>query len=181
MSLFDKPDTRNLAEVFPPGTPFRLVSAWIEGQARTSTGAVRTLAKVLVSAVEHPDHEIEYGVWGSLCEQVRNIEPGELPAIVTLNNDTGLWLFAPHGKAPEQVQQPDGETVEQPRTAVPEAHLDLEGGETDAPTPVPPAASPVGTEIDDSHAQAPPELPPAAAPRGTELDESQTFEPGPDR
>lgn len=174
MSLFDQPESKNLAEVFPPGTPFRLVNAFISGQVRSpGTGAVRTLAKVVVSPVEAPQSEAEYGVWGSLCDQVRQIEPGELPAIVTLDNSTGLWLFAPHGPSPVIA-----EGVEQPMSAVPEAHLDLENAESDSPTPVPPPAQPMGTEIDESHSETPAQLPPPATPRGTEIDESQVFQPG---
>jgi hypothetical protein len=179
MALFDKAENRNLAEVFPPGVPFRLADAWIEGQAKAATGAIRTLAKVVVSAVEAPDAESEFGVWGSLAEQVRHIEPGELPAIVTLDVSSGLWRFTPHGPAPQVTEDPEsGEPTEQPMSAVPEAHLDLEGAETDSPTPVPPAARPVGTPIDDSHSEPAPALPPQAAPRGTEIDEAQTFQPG---
>jgi hypothetical protein len=176
MSLFDQPEQRNLADVFPPGTPFRLVEAFIAGQAKTSTGSVRTLGKVVVSAVESPEVEGEYGVWGSLCEQIRKIEPGELPLIVTLDNTTGLWVFVPHGSTPVQEGEPE---PEQEVVAVPEAHLDLDAGESDNPTPVPPPATPVGTHIDDSHTEAPPELPNEAPPRGTGLDESQVFQPGP--
>jgi hypothetical protein len=179
MGLFDKAEQRNLAEVFPPGVPFRLANAWIEGQAKSGTGAIRTLAKVVVSAVQAPDAESEYGVWGSLAEQVRHIEPGELPAIVTLDVSTGLWRFAPHGPAPQVSEDPEtGAPVERPMSAVPEAHLDLERGESDSPTPVPPAAQPVGTEIDDSHSEPAPALPAEVAPRGTDIDEAQTFQPG---
>jgi hypothetical protein len=180
MSLFDTPEKRNLAQVFPPGTPFRLVEGWIEGQVQTpGTGAVRTLAKVVVSPVTEPANEAEFGVWGSLCEQVRKIEPGELPAIVTLDNSTGVWLFAAHAKPPETVDNGNGETVEQPRTAVPEAHLDLSSPDADPPAPVPPAARPVGTDLDESQTSSAPALPPPAPPRGTEIDESQTFDPKP--
>lgn len=180
MSLFDKPEKRNLAEVFPPGTPFRLVEAWIEGQVETgSMGHKRTLAKVVVSPVEDPANESEYGVWGSLAQQIRKLEAGELPLIVTLANSSGEWLFAPHGPVgAHEITNVEGDVEEEvPRLAVPEAHLDLEAGESDAPNLVPPAAAPVGTPIDDSHSMKPPELPPAAKPRGTDLDEDQAFTP----
>lgn len=195
MGIFDKPTSRTLAEIFPPGTPFRLINAWISGQVRSpATGAVRTLAKIEVSPVTDPDNIGEFGVWGSLCDQIRKIEPGELPLIVTLDNSTGLWLFTPHGE-PQTVPVeadvsesalPVAEPVtnsesneEKPRTinAVPEAHLDLDGGDSDNPTPVPPAGIPVGTGIDEGSAEPPPQLPPAARPVGTGIDESQVFDP----
>lgn len=183
MGLFDKPETRNLAEVFPPGTPFRLDEAWIQGVAQSPMGGVRTLARVVVSPVEQVDNQREFGVWGSLADQVRKIEPGELPLIVTLDNSTGLWLFTPpatlRGEGTIASINDDGEVVEQvvPRYAVPDAHLDLDGGESDAPTPVPPAAAPAGSTIDESSAMKPPEIPPAAPLRERPIDEAQVFNP----
>lgn len=182
MGLFGSAPKRSLAEIFPAGTPFWLVNGWIEGQVQSpATGAVRTLAKVEVSPVEDEENIGVFGVWGSLAEQIARIEPGELPLIVTLDNSTGLWRFLPHGEpqAPPPVGEP-AENPEKPRSlnAVPEAHLDLEGGEADGPTPIPPAAAPVGTQIDPEAAEPPPPLPPAARPVGTPLDDDQTFLPG---
>lgn len=183
MALFDKPEKRNLAEVFPPGVPFRLVYAWIQGLVQSPMGDKRTLAKVVVSPVEDPDNQMEFGVWGSLAEQVRNIEAGELPTIVTLDNSTGLWRFAPHAtmRGEGTIDQIDenGDTVTDtvPLYAIPEAHLDLDGGESDNPTPIPPAAAPAGSGIDESHAMKPPEIPPAVPAKPRPIDENQVFDP----
>lgn len=176
MGMFSKPERKTLAEAFPPGVPFRLVRAWMVGITRTETGD-RMLAKIEAEPVEGGP-ALEFGVWGSLCDQVRRIEPGELPAIVTLDNTTGLWLFSPHGPLPQVVADPEtGQKAEQAMHATPEAHLDLEGGVTEPPAALPPQAAPRGTDIDDSHSEAPAALPPAAAPKGTDLDESQVFDP----
>lgn len=182
MALFGDNESKNLAEIFPPGTPFRLTQAWIQGVAESPMGGVRTLGKVVVSEVENPEVELEFGVWGSLAEQIRRIEAGELPVIVTLDNSAGFWQFAPHGQrgmGTVETIDHEGEVVEEdvPLTAIPEAHLDLDGGESDNPTPVPPMAAPAGTLIDDSHAMKAPPLPTAAPAKPRPIDEAQTFDP----
>lgn len=182
MGLFDSPEDKNLGEVFPPGTPFRLAQAWIQGVTESPMGGMRTLAKIVVSPVEDPENEREFGVWGSLAEQIRQIETGELPLIVTLDNSLGMWCFAPHGQRGTTVAEDpiEGEAIEVPLTAVPEAHLDLHGGESDNPTPVPPAAAPAGSGIDLASADKPIPLPPAAVPRERPIDEAQAFTPNGD-
>lgn len=182
MALFGSSESKNLAEVFPPGTPFRLVQAWIQGVTESPMGGVRTLGRVVVSPVEQAENELEFGVWGSLAEQIRRIEAGELPVIVTLDNATGYWQFAPHGQrgngTVEHIDH-EGVVVEEdvPLTAIPEAHLDLDGGESDNPTPVPPMAAPAGTPIDDSHAMKAPPLPTAMPAKPRPIDDAQVFDP----
>lgn len=182
MALFDQNESKNLAEIFPPGVPFRLVQAWIQGVSEAPMGGVRTLGKVVVSEVENAEVELEFGVWGSLAEQIRRIEAGELPVIVTLDNSAGFWQFAPHGQRGQGTVEHidhEGAVIEEdvPLTAIPEAHLDLDNGESDAPTPVPPLAAPAGTPIDDSHAMKAPPLPPAAVPKARPIDDAQVFDP----
>lgn len=164
----------NLAEVFPPGVPFRLTAAADKGIAPSQTGE-RRLFTVTVSPVENAEQLMEFGVWGSLAEQLTQLEAGELPAIVTLREVNSVWVFAPHGPEPVTVETPDG-PKEVPQTVAVEAHM-----VPDAPTdsalgavaerPAPPAP-PVP---EGGHAQ--PVAPPIAKPAGTELDEAQTFQP----
>lgn len=182
MALFGENQSRNLAEVFPPGTPFRLAQAWIQGVAPSPMGGNRTLGKVVVSPVEQPEDELEFGVWGSLAEQIRRIEAGELPVIVTLDNRTGNWQFAPHGQRGEgtiETIDHEGVVTEEtvPLTAIPEAHLDLDGGESDNPTPVPPMAAPMGTGIDESQVVKGPAIPPPTIAKARPIDEAQVFNP----
>lgn len=182
MALFQDNESKNLAEIFPPGVPFRLTQAWIQGVTESPMGGVRSLGKVVVSAVEQPEVELEFGVWGSLAEQIRRIEAGELPQIVTLDNGAGYWQFAPHGQRGQgtvEVIDHEGAVIEEdvPLTAIPEAHLDLDGGESDNPTPVPPLATPVGTPLDEGHAMKAPPIPPPATPKARPIDDAQVFDP----
>jgi hypothetical protein len=202
MSIFDTPSSRpaSLNQAYPPGTPFRLWEAWIVGQTPSpTTGTVRTLAKVVAGPVHSDVQEAEYGVWGSLADQIRQLEPGELPAIVTLDNSDGLWHFRPHGPpeglqaVPEAHLDPDPAPADEgaseppqaprkappmpsPPSAPPAAPLDL--GTAEPAPPLPETVAPTGTPIDDQQAEPPPQLPPGAGPKGTDLDESQVFNPG---
>jgi hypothetical protein len=178
MGMFksEEPQSRNLAEVFPPGTPFRLLAALNQGMHQTSLGE-RLLFLVQVSAIENAEAVAEFGVWGSLAEQLTQLEAGELPTIVTLQDVDGVWRFAPHGPAPTVVQTPDG-PVEQPQTVAVEAHI-----VPDAPTdsamgavqerlpPTPPPVDPAGGDRNPV-----PQEPPSVKP--TPIDEGQTWQPG---
>jgi hypothetical protein len=105
MSITDAPQTRNLADVYPEGTPFRVTAAWVEGIVPTQYGD-RTMAKMLVEAAPAPDGTLagspqEFAVWGSLCEQVQQQDEGDLPALLTLKKDGKRWVFV----AAEAVEQ----------------------------------------------------------------------------
>jgi hypothetical protein len=168
----------NLAEVFPPGTPFRLLEAVDQGVVSGGFGE-RRLVLVNVSPVTEPERVMQFGVWASLADQALQAEPGELPAIVTLSNSSGLWQFAPHGPEPIQVEDPEtGEVSEQPMRVNAAAHLDLEGGATDSPLgPVSDHSAPPPPEVPEGGHKPPvPVDPPSVHP--TPIDESQVFQPG---
>jgi hypothetical protein len=93
MSITDSPVQKNLTDVFPPGTPFVIQSAWIEGVVKTQFGD-RTMGKVLVSAAEGGTPQ-EFPAWGSLCEQIQQVDEGELPGTFTIVKDGKRYLFAP--------------------------------------------------------------------------------------
>lgn len=167
-------DKKNLAEVFPPGTPFRMVE--LIGLVMSGE---RLLGKIRVSPVEEPGHLLDFGVWGSLSHQLTQLEAGELPAIVTLSDASGEWQFSPHGPEPIVVENPEtGVEEEVPQRVNVEAHM------------VPDAAtdSPMGFVSDTIRGGAPPEIPegghrppvsqepPKVHP--TPIDESQVFQPG---
>jgi hypothetical protein len=169
-------EVKNLAEVFPPGTPFRLLAAEQKGLAG-EPGAQKRLATIIVSPVEAADNEMEFGVWGSLAEQLTQLEAGELPAIVTLSSDSGVWQFAPHGPQGTTTVEHEGGSEEVPQRVNVEAHM-VDDAPTDRalgavqerPAPPPPDVPegghkpPVSTE------------PPSVKP--TPIDDSQTFQPG---
>lgn len=172
----DQEQSRNLAEVFPPGTPFRLVAAFNRGLVNTGLGE-RLLFTIHVSEVEVPEQVYEYGVWGTLAEQLTQLEAGELPAIVNLIETDGVWQFAPHGPPPINAKQPDGTVVEVPQRVAVEAHM----------VPDAPADSPLGA-VQERQPPTPPPVPegghrppvPVEPPsvKPTPIDEAQTFQPG---
>lgn len=171
----DQPQSRNLAEVFPPGTPFRLVAAQDGGMVPSQLGE-RRVFKIAVSAVEDAQAVVEFGVWGTLADQLTTLEAGELPAIVTLTEDSGVWQFAPHGPAPINAEQPDGTVVEVPQRVAVEAHM-VPDAPAEPPPPVPDRAPPAVPPVPDGGHRAPvPVEPPSVKP--TPIDEGQTFQPG---
>jgi hypothetical protein len=98
MGISDAPQTLNLVDVYPEGTPFRVIKAWVEGLVKTQYGD-RMMAKVLVEAApddqgERAGSPQEFSVWGSLCEQVQQQDEDELPALLTLKKDGKRWLFS---------------------------------------------------------------------------------------
>lgn len=182
MALFGsqaQTEQKNLAEVFPPGTPFRMLNAEQKGMAGPP-GAERRLATITVNPVEDADlaQLMEFGVWGSLADQLTQLEAGELPAIVTLSAETGTWQFAPHGPSgTREIEHADGSTEEVPQRVNVEAHMS-EDAPTDSPLgavaerPAPPApAVPEG-----GHRQPVSTEPPSVKP--TPIDDSQIFQPG---
>jgi hypothetical protein len=178
MGLLDGPQQANLAEVFPPGTPFRLEAV---SPPELDPASERRLAKVSASPVTDPGAGQWFGVWGSLADQAGEAEPGELPMIVTLSNETGVWRFAPHGPPPILVEDPEtGKAVEQPMRVAPEAHM-LPDAPSEPPAhgaPVidtPPQSSPPPVP-DGGHRQPVSTDPPTVTP--TPIDDSQTFQPG---
>lgn len=181
MALFgskksDAGEPKNLADVFPPGTPFRLLAAKQKGLAG-EPGAQKRLAAILVSAVTEPDAGLNFGVWGSLADQLTELEAGELPAIVTLTDASGVWQFAPHGPVGTVTIEHEGGTEEVPRRVDVQPHM-VPDAEVDSALP---------SVASEREAPAPPEVPegghkppvstepPSVKP--TPIDDSQTFQP----
>ncbi|HEX3561832.1 MAG TPA: hypothetical protein VHU24_03250 [Solirubrobacterales bacterium] len=93
MSLTDAPKQVNITDIYPEGTPFVVTQAWVEGVVKTQYGD-RTVAKVMVEPIGgQVGQAVEYAVWGSLCEQVRAVDPAELPLTVTIVKDGKRHLF----------------------------------------------------------------------------------------
>lgn len=168
----DTTDTRNLAEVFPPGVPFRLVELLGLGMSDE-----RLLGKIKVTPVTEPETVLEFGVWGSLSQQLTQLEAGELPAIVTLSNVTGEWLFSPHGPEPVTVvNEETGATEEVPQRVNVEAHMVPDAATDSALGFVSDRQVSAVPEVPDGGHKPPvPVEPPSVHP--TDIDESQTFQP----
>jgi hypothetical protein len=135
------------------------------------------MAVVWATPVTEPEAApLQFGVWGSLAEQLGQVEDGELPAIVTLSAISGQWRFEPHGPPPAV----DPETgVETPQRVEPLAHLDLEGGIADSTLgAVSEKAAPQAPPVDDSGGVINPVSQKAPTVKPSGIDESQTFQPG---
>lgn len=166
---------KNLAEVFPPGTPFRLVR--LESLSKTPQGQLA--AVIVTSPVDAHEREEQFGVWGSLSLQLTQLEAGELPAIVTLSDDAGAWQFVPHGpQGTTQIVQPGGVVEDVPQRVNVEAHMVADAVSEPPLGPVSDRPAPPAPEVPEGgHRQPVPTEPPSVKP--TAIDESQTFQPGP--
>lgn len=170
-------EQKNLADHFPPGTPFRLLEASQEGMSGPP-GAEKRLASIVVSAVTDAGTELTFGVWGSLADQLTELEAGELPAIVTLTDSTGVWLFAPHGpQGTTTIEQPDGTIDEVPQRVNVEAHMVADAAtDSTLPSLATEKAAPKPPEVPEGGHRAPVSVePPSVKP--TPIDESQVFQP----
>lgn len=83
MSIFDPPNDKGLSEDYPPGTPLMLYSGDYEGTRETQFGPSAS-ATVRVGPADRTGEPVRYKVWGTLAEQVAQIEPGDLPRLVTI-------------------------------------------------------------------------------------------------
>jgi hypothetical protein len=93
VSLTDSPTQKSLLDVYPEGTPFVIQNAWVEGVVPTQYGD-RTMAKILVTPLGGGTPQ-EFAVWGSLCEQVQQVEEGELPGAFIVVKEGKRYLFKP--------------------------------------------------------------------------------------
>lgn len=108
MGLTDAPKQLNLTDVYPEGTPFSMTSAWVEGVVKTQFGD-RTMAKAIIEPAGGGQAQ-EFALWGSLCEQVQQIEEGDLPGTYCVRKDGKRWLFAPaEAPAAAEVTETAGE------------------------------------------------------------------------
>ncbi len=105
MGITDAPVQVNLTDIYPDGTPFLVESAWVEGVVKTQYGD-RTMAKIIAKPCDGggvaTGQGQEFAVWGSLCEQVQQLEEGDLPAVLKVVKDGKRWLFKATGTAPAQ-------------------------------------------------------------------------------
>jgi hypothetical protein len=92
VGLTDAPKQQNLTDVYPEGTAFWVEKAWVEGVVQTQFGD-RTMAKALIASTEG-GQVVEFALWGSLCEQVQQIEDGDLPGYYKVAKEGKRWLFA---------------------------------------------------------------------------------------
>jgi len=86
MSIFDPPNTQKLSEIFPPGTYMMMYEASWEGTRDTSFGP-SAQASVKVGPADRTGTPKWFRVFGNLAEQVLHMEPGDLPALVTVEQD----------------------------------------------------------------------------------------------
>jgi hypothetical protein len=157
VSLTDRPQQVNLQDVYPAGTPFKIIQAWIEGVVPTEYGD-RLMGKIVAEPLDGGDPH-EFAVWGSLAQQVQQLEDGELPMVVNVVKDGRRWLF----------QQPKGGAVaqaplgDQPPPADahhdPAPHVDPAAA-ADPPNPAPPANPPQGQVSEAAAADPPNPVPP---------------------
>ena len=93
MSLFDKPNDKKLSDVYPPGTAFILYSGEYEGITDTSFGS-KPAASVEIGPSDRSGTPERFRVFGTLAEQVRNIEAGDLPQLVKIAKDgqRNIWV-----------------------------------------------------------------------------------------
>lgn len=91
MSITDAPTQKSLTDVYPEGTPFIIQRAWFEGVVPTQFGD-RSMAKVLVTPIGGGSPQ-EFAVWGSLCEQVQQVEEGEIPGAFFVAKEGKRYLF----------------------------------------------------------------------------------------
>ena len=93
MGLFDPPNDKKLMEVFPIGTAFMLHDAEYEGFVDTSFGS-RCAASVTAGPADQSEKPEKYRVFGTLAEQVRSMETGDLPQMVKVakQGNRNLWV-----------------------------------------------------------------------------------------
>lgn len=150
MGLGDAPKKVNLDDLYPEGTPFLIQKAWVEGVVKTQFGD-RTMGKLLVAPVGDPAGQAqEVAVWGSLCEQVQQVEEGDVPGVYRLKKDGQRWLFEPVPDADVAINAGGEQTA---------AEADL-GVTPAAGEGTPPSAEATAT----AEATPPPADPPPAAP-----------------
>lgn len=114
MPLTDAPKQINLQDIYPPGTPFVVTNAWVEGVVKTQYGD-RTMAKVMAEPIgAAAGQSAEYAVWGSLCEQVQSVDPAEMPLTVTIAKEGKRFLFREVDQAALQAQQAAAEAPATP-------------------------------------------------------------------
>lgn len=94
MSLFDPPNDKKLSDDFPAGKPFMLYSGTYEGIRDTQFGP-QSSASVSAGPADRSGQPLTYKVWGTLAEQVAQIEAGDLPQLVKVAKDGNRNIWTP--------------------------------------------------------------------------------------
>lgn len=92
MTLYDPPKQEKLSDVFPLNTLFWLLGARYEGIQPTSFGDSEQ-ANLVVSPVGETSAAKQFRVWGTLAEQVREMEEGDIPAEVEVTKEGRRHVF----------------------------------------------------------------------------------------
>lgn len=84
MSLFDQQSSFvTLEDAYPGGKPFVLIEGDFEGMYTTSYGPRECARIYCLDPADEPTTEPQqFLVWGSTALQIKDTEPGELPALV---------------------------------------------------------------------------------------------------
>ena len=81
MSLFDEPKREGLSDVFPHNTLFWLLTANYEGIQPTEYGE-SPQAAITACPVDKLDDTKQFRVWGTLAEQISQMDENDIPAEV---------------------------------------------------------------------------------------------------
>lgn len=94
MSIFDPPNDEKLRDEFPDGTPFMLYAGDYEGTRDTTFGPQSSASVTAGPAGKSGAGERKvYKVWGTLAEQVAQMEAGDLPQLVRITKmgNRNVW------------------------------------------------------------------------------------------
>lgn len=94
MSIFDPPNDKKLSDDYPYGTVLKLYSGTYEGIRDTQFGP-QASASVEVGPANGAGEQLTYKVWGTLAEQVAQIEPGDLPQLVKVSKMGSRNVWTP--------------------------------------------------------------------------------------
>lgn len=111
MSIFDPPNDKKLSDDYPPGTTFILYAGTYEGVRDTSFGP-QSSATVKVGPVDQSSEPLSYKVWGTLADQVAQIETGDLPQTVKIGKQGNRNVWIPTNRQGEPPADSQGVPVE---------------------------------------------------------------------
>jgi hypothetical protein len=93
MGIFDPPNDKRLSDDYPYGTVLKLYAGNYEGMRDTQFGP-QASASVDVGPANNVGELLTYKVWGTLAEQVAQLEQGELPQLVKVakQGNRNVWV-----------------------------------------------------------------------------------------
>ena len=108
MSIFDPPKQDKLSDDFTQGTLFWLLAAQYDGVQPTSFGE-SVQASIVACPIGEEHNQKQYRVWGTLAEQVQQMEEGDLPAEVEVvkQGRKNVWRLSKklHDVTPAEVPE----------------------------------------------------------------------------